>query len=160
MFFFAAESSEISTSAHKALIYDCTSSQPTVVELLDVSPLTGELGVCDVEASSKVKQYLKELTTDDVNEEKSDGPQISVEQEHLKEAVEINERKRRHVPPRTFSPEIVQGKKKPRQTASRSKKTAQPSKLTSKPNTRKGAKKQIICVDEDIPAKLETSMNH
>ena len=50
------------------------------------------------------KRRLKEFTTANIEEkEKSDGPQLLVEQEQLKKAAEINERKRRHCQPRVFS---------------------------------------------------------
>ena len=122
LFFFAAESTEISNSGHKAIIFDSTLSQPAVVELLDVIPVAGESEVCVDEACSKVKQFLKTLTTTNGKERKLDGPPILVEQEQLKKVCEVNERKRRHVQPRTFSPEKYEGTKKNLQTASGRKK--------------------------------------
>ena len=122
LFFFAAESTEISNSGHKAIIFDSTLSQPAVVELLDVIPVAGESEVCVDEACSKVKQFLKTLTTTNGKERKLDGPPILVEQEQLKKVCKVNERKRRHVQPRTFSPEKYEGTKKDLQTASGKKK--------------------------------------
>ena len=71
------------------------------------------------------KQLLKEFTTTNIEEkEKSDGPQLLVEQEQLKKAAEFKStRERRPCRPITFSLiSIFQEKEKQRQTASKNNK--------------------------------------
>ena len=70
------------------------------------------------------KQLLKEFTTTNIEEkEKSDGPQLLVEQEQLKKAAEINEGKEA-LPTNYFLPDLFQEilKEKQRQTASKNNK--------------------------------------
>ena len=66
------------------------------------------------------KQLLKGFTTTIIEEkEKSDGPQLLVEQEQLKKAAEINERKEA-LPTNYFLPDFnIPRKEKQRQTASK-----------------------------------------
>jgi len=78
------------------------------------------------------KQLLKEFTTTNIEEkEKSDGPQLLVEQEQLKKALKST-RERRPCRPITFSLiSIFQEKEKQRQTASKNNKEPWCSKLTT-----------------------------
>jgi len=71
------------------------------------------------------KQVLKEFLTTNIEEkEKSDGPQVLVEQEQLKKAAVLKStRERRPCRPITFSLiSIFQEKEKQRQTASKNNK--------------------------------------
>ena len=79
-----------------------------MVELLDEIPLTGKFQMCIGESPWKgiSKQLLKEFTTTNIEEkEKSDGPQLLVEQEQLKKAAKINEGKEA-LPTNYFLPDL------------------------------------------------------
>lgn len=118
----------------------------------------GELEVCTEDAFSKVKEFLNELTYSNHEESHRSNLEILVEQEQSIKASEINARKRR--PPTTFSPETFQERKKKRETltASSIRKAPKASLKMAALNQRtKKAGKEIILVDEDVPATVKST---